>query len=93
MHTESARLAVTRESILNLLTATEMANVSRDEGQLWLVRGDHFLDLAHLEAGVQKVQILRRDPATAIAKASVSVATWGKIVAALAATGPAGASA
>ncbi|MEO8550775.1 MAG: hypothetical protein ABI678_12405 [Kofleriaceae bacterium] len=81
------KLAVTREAILNLLTDAEVANVSRDEGQPRLARGDEFVDLERIDLGIQKSKfspLVELD--TAVAHGSVSDATWAKIVKAVAVT-------
>lgn len=81
MNTNTMKFAVTREAILNLLTDAEVANVSRDEGQPRLARGDEFVDLEHLDLGIQKARfspLVELD--TAVAHGSVSDATWAKIV-------------
>ncbi|CAN5359814.1 hypothetical protein BH11MYX1_BH11MYX1_09790 [soil metagenome] len=85
MNPQIMKLAVTRETILNLLTDDEVANVSRDEGQARLARGDEFVDLAHLGLGIQKSQFIPLvEPGSAVAQGSVSDATWRKIVTAVA---------
>lgn len=76
-----------RETIIKLLTETELANVSRDEGTQWLIRGDEFVDLANLDRGIQKVKVLRQESNTSVAKPSVSVPTWSKVVTAMGAAG------
>lgn len=86
MNPNTMKLAVTREAILNLLTDAEVANVSRDEGQPRLGRGDEFVDLERIDLGIQKSQfspLVELD--TAVARGAVSDATWAKIVKAVAA--------
>ncbi|MEO8699958.1 MAG: hypothetical protein ABI867_07935 [Kofleriaceae bacterium] len=78
MNPNAVKLAVTREAILNLLTDAEVANVSRDEGQPRLARGNEFVDLARIDLGIQKAELAPLD--TAVAHGSVSDATWARIV-------------
>ena len=77
---------VTRECILKLLSSTEIAKVSTAETATALVEGEEFLDLGHLDRGVQ-----RAGPAAGVAmghvlpRRSVEDETWTKILAELAA--------
>lgn len=74
----------TREAIMNLLTDDEVTKVSERE-EVRLVEGDEYVDLENLDAGVQRVQATPRTrPDNTLARSSVSDATWGKIVRALA---------
>jgi hypothetical protein len=85
MNPQIMKLAITRDTILKLLTDAEVANVSRDEGQARLGRGDEFVDLEQIGLGIQKLQFNPRvELPTAVAQGSVSDATWRKIVSALA---------
>ncbi|HEY8088710.1 MAG TPA: hypothetical protein VIF09_12715 [Polyangiaceae bacterium] len=76
---------LTRESILGLLTDTEVAKVSRAEGEPRLVEGDEYVDLEDVGAGVQLVQaVARTPPGRALPRSAVSDGTWAKIVKAVA---------
>jgi hypothetical protein len=81
----STKNALTREKILELLTDTEVAKVSRAEDAPRLIEGDEYVDLADPGAGVQQVQATPRTPAGhALPRSAVSDATWAKIVKAVA---------
>ncbi len=76
---------VTRDKILNLLTDEETAKVSNSETAASLIAGDEYLDLAHLDLGVQQANSTASVSANdIIARGAVSAATWTKINAALA---------
>ncbi len=81
MTTDSKKNTLTRETILALLTDTEVAKVSRAEDAARLVEGDEYVDLADPAAGVQQVQATPRTaPGHALPRSAVSDATWSKIV-------------
>ncbi len=71
---------VTRDSILKLLTASELAAVSTAEAGPRLSSGDEYLDLAHLDLGVRHATGTVAPMTTLLAKKTVSEATWTKIV-------------
>jgi hypothetical protein len=72
---------LTREAILNLLTDAEVAKVSRAEGEVRLVEGDHYVDLEDPSSGVHQVQATSSIKASrALPQSAVSDATWAKIV-------------
>jgi hypothetical protein len=73
-------MAIKREAILNLLSDAENGKVATLEGTNSISEGNAFLDLDHLERGVQT------DPAACdvthvIPQGAVSAETWAKIVA------------
>jgi hypothetical protein len=76
---------VARERILKLLSNEETARVSNAEGASRLREGTEYLDLEHLEQGVQRAKA-----ATAVTmghvlpRSAVSAETWSKILAQLA---------
>jgi hypothetical protein len=73
--------ALTRESILALLTDAETGKISDAEGAVRLIEGDEYVDLEDLSAGVQQVHAEPRASARhVIPKSAVSDATWAKIV-------------
>ncbi len=76
--------ALTRESILKLLTDAEVAKISRAEGASRLIEGDEYVDLEDLSAGIQQVHANPRARAGhLVPKSAVSDATWTNIVRAL----------
>jgi hypothetical protein len=85
MTTDPKNNALTRETILALLTDAEVAKVSEAEDAPRLIEGDEYVDLADPSAGVQQVQAVPRTaPGPALARSAVSDATWAKIVRAVA---------
>jgi hypothetical protein len=73
------KAAVTRDTILNVLSDAEVAKVSTVEGGP--VSGE-YVDLEHLELGVQSGSA-GVDSANLLAKSAVSPESWKKIVAML----------
>ena len=81
MTTHSKKNALTRETLLALLTDAEVAKVSMAEDAPRLIEGDEYVDLADPAAGVQQVQATpRTPPGEALPRSAVSDATWAKIV-------------
>ncbi len=73
-------LAQMRERVMALLSETELAKVSQSEGAALVPAGVRYLDLAHLETGIQTAGT----PSTvsahqAIMKTAVKSETWHKI--------------
>jgi len=76
---------VTREKVLNLLSDEETAKVSMKETATTLIAGDEYLDLEHLEQGIQQANSTVSVSANNILpRSAISAATWSKINAALA---------
>lgn len=76
----------TREAILELLSDAEVAKVSNAESAVQLEDGQHFIDLEHLDLGVQKASGSTTPVmGTVIPRSAVSDATWAKVSAAVAA--------
>ncbi len=75
--------AIKREAILNLLSDAENAKVATLEGAKSLGGGEAFLDLEHLDKGVQTGSAAG-DVGHVIPQSAVSAETWAKIVAAVA---------
>jgi hypothetical protein len=85
MTTDLKKNALSREAILKLLTDAEISKVSRAEDAPRLVEGDEYIDLDHLESGVQLVQaVARTAPGHALPRSAVADETWAKIVKAVA---------
>jgi hypothetical protein len=81
MANDSKQNAHRRETILRLLSAAEVAKVSRAEDAPALIEGDQYVDLTNPGAGIQLVQALSRTPpGHALPRSAVSEATWSKIV-------------
>jgi hypothetical protein len=77
---DAKKEALTREAVLALLSDTEVAKVSRAEGEPRLVEGDEYVDLEDLSAGVRQVHAKSPRPSSALPRSAVSDATWAKIV-------------
>ena len=76
---------VTRETILNLLSNAETAKVSNAEGAAALTVGDDFVDLEHLDQGVQRASASTKVVmGHVLPRSAVSQETWSKIMAQLA---------
>lgn len=71
----------TRNSIMMLLTDEENARVTTAEAGASLADGSEFLDLEHVELGIQRAAGAA-PPAMAhvIPRSAVGAATWSKIV-------------
>ncbi|HJX62432.1 MAG TPA: hypothetical protein VJ860_00600 [Polyangia bacterium] len=74
---------LTRENVLKLLSDGEVASVSMAETALRLLDGEEYLDLEHLDRGVQKTGKLPTVMAGVLPRRTVHKDTWGKIVALL----------
>jgi hypothetical protein len=84
--TTSERTAyVTRDTILKLLSDDEVAKVSNAEAASGLINGAEFLDLEHLDQGVQRAKDETKVAlGHALPRTAVSGETWSKILALLA---------
>jgi hypothetical protein len=72
---------VTRETIMKLLSDEEIAKVSMAETASALQDGSQYLDLEHLDQGVQRATTgTNVGVGHALPRSAVSNATWGKIV-------------
>jgi len=69
-----------RETILKLLSDDEVATVSTAEAATSLSPGDEFLDLEHLDQGVQTAPRKTTPMGRVLAKKSVHEKTWKKIL-------------
>jgi hypothetical protein len=82
--TTSADLSA-RDTILKLLTDDEVAKVSAAECAAGLANGVQFVDLAHLDRGIQTAAILNKvNAGDVIPRNAVSDQTWKKIMVLLA---------
>jgi len=70
-----------RESILKLLSEDEVARVSTAEAEAQLEHGDEYLDLQHLDEGVQWAPVAREPIAHLLPRKAVHQHTWSKIMA------------
>jgi len=74
---------VVRDSVLKLLSETELARVSNAEGGARLADGDEYLDL--LGQGVRTAHGAPAPTARLLPKKAVHADTWNRILAVLAA--------
>ena len=74
---------VTRDNVLKLLSDDEVASVSTAETATRLLDGEEYLDLEHLDRGVQKTTKSPTVMAGVLPRRTVRKDTWGKIVALL----------
>lgn len=73
---------INRDAILNLLTDGEVAKVSNIETGSSLQEGDEYLDLEHLDHGIQKAKRGREIAmATVVPRSIISAESWKKIIA------------
>jgi hypothetical protein len=77
---------VTRDTILTLLSDDENAKVSNAEAALRLAEAEEYLDLEHLDRGVQRAQAVTSKARMGhiLPRSAVSNETWSKILARLA---------
>jgi hypothetical protein len=84
MTDQAASDLATRETILKILTDDEVAKVSTAEGATGLRNGSEYLDLIHLERGIQTAGSLTHvNVGDVIPRNAVSAQTWQKITAQL----------
>ena len=69
-----------RDAILKLLSDDEVATVSTAEAATSLSPGDEFLDLDHLDQGVQTAPRKTTPMGRVLAKKSVHEKTWEKVL-------------
>lgn len=75
---------VARDTIMKLLSDEENARVSTGEATARLDEGAEFLDLQHLDRGVQRATAVSQVPmGNVLARSAVSAATWRNILARL----------
>ena len=83
MKTDPRSDYITRDKILKLLSADELAAVSTAETAKHLMSGDEFIDLEKFQLGVQKAPRQSAPMGNVLPKKSVHAGTWAKIVAQL----------
>jgi hypothetical protein len=71
---------LTRDAILNLLSDAEVSSVSRAETAERLLKGDEYLDLEHLDWGVQTAVGATAPMSRVLPKKAVQEETWRKIL-------------
>ena len=74
-----------RHGILNLLSDAEVARVSTAETAQGMLDGDEYLDLEHLDWGVQRAPGAGTPMGRALPRKALQEETWGKILRHLAA--------
>jgi hypothetical protein len=69
-----------RDSILQLLSADEVARVGAADDEVRLVEGDEYIDLAAPDNGVRRVhRALQLTMGKVLPRSAVSADTWAKI--------------
>jgi hypothetical protein len=72
---------VSRDAILKLMSNDEIAKVSTAETAAGLKAGDEYLDLEHLEHGIQKAGTAATvNMGQAVPRSAVSNETWSRIL-------------
>jgi hypothetical protein len=71
---------VTRESVLMLLSDDEVAAVATAETAAHLTDGDEYLDMEHLDQGMQRADRKKSPMGRVLPKKSVHEDTWKKIL-------------
>ena len=71
---------VTRASVMQLLSDDEVAKVSSAESSDPLSVGDEYLDLLHLDVGVQRAKEATIGTSHLLPKKVIHADTWGKIL-------------
>ena len=85
MSQDQKKKAITRETILALLSDVEVAKVSSAEGVPRLIEGDEYVDLENIAAGVRQVHASSHvRPGHTLPRSAVSDSTWAKVVRAVA---------
>ena len=77
---------IARDTILNLLSDEENAKVSTAEAASRLIEGEEYLDLEHLDQGVQRAKAATTKVTMGhiLPRSAVRDETWSKILAQLA---------
>jgi hypothetical protein len=70
---------VSRDAILALLSDEEAARVSSAEGRNDLRVGDEYIDLQHLDQGIQQAFGPTKHEGNLLARTAVLATTWQKI--------------
>ena len=73
-----------RDAVLGLLSADEVARVTSAGEAVRLAEGEEYLDLEHLEQGVQRSIAACPRVGGLLARADVSSTTWAAVLALLA---------
>ena len=77
---------IARDTILKLLSDEENAKVSSAEGSAGLAQGEEYLDLEHLDRGIQRADsaMTKGTIGHIVPRRAVHGETWSKILAQLA---------
>lgn len=86
MQKEERVECVTRNNVMNLLDDDEVAAISAAETTRCLSDGDQYIDLEHLDQGVQEAIGMTTSMRRVLPKHAVPEDTWKKILAQLQAT-------
>ncbi len=86
MITDQKAEYTTREAILKLLSDDEVASVSTAETAASLAHGEEYLDLEHIDQGVQSATDDTGSLGNVLTRKAVQAETWDKVVAQLSAS-------
>ena len=76
---------VARDNILKLLSNEEIAKVSTAEAASGLTEGGEYLDLEHLDQGIQRAEATTKvTMGHVLSRSAVCAETWSKILARMA---------
>lgn len=73
----------TKDTILKLLSDDELARVSSAEGAAPIPAGEEYVDLSHLERGVQRARDSATPMGKILPKSAVLPHTWTSVMAVL----------
>jgi hypothetical protein len=71
---------ITRESVLKLLSDEEVAKVCTAEATTRLLDGEEYLDLEHLDLGVQQAEKTTQGMGGVLPRRTVHKETWSRIL-------------
>lgn len=72
---------VARDDIMKLLSNEEVAKVSAAEGTCGLIEGGEYLDLEHLDQGIQRAKApIEVTMGHILPRSAVCVETWNRII-------------
>lgn len=80
MKTDHRAQYVTRDIIMNLLSDNEVASVAHAETSVQLANGDAYIDLEHLDRGVQHAGVMSTSMGDIVPQKNVQEATWNSIL-------------
>jgi hypothetical protein len=80
MKHDQRKYYLTRNGLLNLLSDAEVASVSRAETAVALMDGEEYIDLAHLDRGVQCARGTTTPMGRVLPRKAVGEETWAQVL-------------